>query len=136
MARIAGLELPDKDKVDYALTKIKGIGWSRSTEILKSVKIDSTKRLFDLSADDISKIVEKLEAYKIEGDLLRETRSNVQRLMAIGSYRGSRHSRGLPGRGQRTKSNARTRRGKRKTVGSFKKEVLATQTTTSSKEDK
>ncbi|KKQ95898.1 MAG: 30S ribosomal protein S13 [Candidatus Woesebacteria bacterium GW2011_GWB1_43_14] len=124
MARIAGVELPDKSRIDYALTKIKGVGWTRSRDILKSAKIDSARRLSELSTKEIANIASKLESYKIEGELLRETRSDIQRLFTTGSYRGVRHSRGLPVRGQRTRSNARTRRGKRKTVGSFRKEAL------------
>jgi len=130
MARIAGVELPDEAKVDYALTKIKGIGWSKSTEVLSALKINGKRKLSDLSTEEISRIASKLDKYRVEGDLLRKTKSDIQRLMATGSYRGIRHSRGLPTRGQRTKSNARTRRGKRKTVGSFKKDVLSKMTTT------
>lgn len=124
MARIAGVELEDKWKADYALTKIKGIGWALSSEILNSLKIDSSKRVSELSTDEIAKIASKMEDYPIEGELIRKARENVSRLKAVGSYRGIRHSRGLPVRGQRTRTNARTKRGKRKTVGAFKKEAL------------
>lgn len=125
MARISGVELQDKVRIDYALTKIKGIGWSLSKKILKSLNLDEGKRTMDLSADEIGKLTTKIEDYLIEGDLLRQVRSNVARLKTIGSYRGIRHVRGLPARGQRTRRNARTKRGKRKTVGAFKKEMLA-----------
>ncbi|RLC32882.1 30S ribosomal protein S13 [Candidatus Woesebacteria bacterium] len=125
MARIAGVELEDKLKVDYALTKIKGIGWALSIKILDSLKIDSSKRVSDLTSDDISKIVSKMDKYPIEGDLMRKVREDIARLRATGSYKGMRHARGLPARGQRTKTNARTKRGKRKTVGAFKKDVLS-----------
>lgn len=125
MARIAGVELEDKLKVDYALTRIKGIGWALSAKILSSLKIDSSKRISDLTSDDISKIVSKMDKYPIEGDLMRKVREDISRLKAIGSYRGMRHAKGLPARGQRTKTNARTKRGKRKTVGAFKKEALS-----------
>jgi small subunit ribosomal protein S13 len=125
MARIAGVELEDKLKVDYALTKIKGIGWALSTKILDSLKIDSSKRISDLTSDDISKIVTKMDKYPIEGDLMRKVREDIARLRATGSYKGTRHARGLPVRGQRTKTNARTKRGRRKTVGAFKKETLS-----------
>lgn len=128
MARIAGIDLQDNWKVDFALTKIKGLGWSLSKKILEATKVDQTKRVSELSADDISKITTKLEEFTIEGDLVREVRGNIQRLQAIGSYRGSRHSKNLPSRGQRTKTNGRTKRGKRKTVGAFKKEVLSKMT--------
>jgi len=86
---------------------------------------DSKKRVSELTSDDISKIGIELEKYQIEGDLIRLVRENIQRLQVIGSYRGLRHQRGLPSRGQRTRTNARTKRGKRKTVGAFKKEVLS-----------
>lgn len=125
MARIAGVELQDNWKVDYALTKIKGIGWSLSRTILDSAGIDKTKRVSDLASSDVSKITSKLEKYAVEGELLRQVRTNITRLRNTSSYRGIRHSRGLPSRGQRTRSNARTKRGKRKTVGAFKKDTLA-----------
>lgn len=127
MARIAGIELADNWKVDYALTRLKGIGWVLSKKLLSDIKIDMTKRLGELSTEDIAKISAKLEEYTIEGDLVRKVRGDIKRLQNIGTYRGLRHSRGLPVRGQRTKSNARTKRGKRKTVGAFKKEVLSKQ---------
>lgn len=125
MARIAGVELQDNWKVDYALTKIKGIGWSLSKKILASSPTSAGKRVHDLSSDEVAKLTAKLDDYLIEGDLLRQVRSNVARLKTIGSYRGVRHTRGLPARGQRTRRNARTKRGKRKTVGAFKKEMLS-----------
>ena len=125
MARIAGIEINDKWKVDYALTNIKGIGWSLSGTILDDLSIDKSKRISDLSTEEINKIAKKIESYPTEGELARQVRSNITRLVQIGSYRGIRHSRGLPSRGQRTKTNARTKRGKRKTVGAFKKEALA-----------
>ena len=125
MARISGIELQDKLRVDYALTRLKGIGWAKSTALLKENKINASTRLKDLTAEELSKIASSLEGHLVEGDLVRQIRENIQRLREIGSYRGVRHSRGLPVRGQRTKSNARTKRGKRKTVGAFKKEMLA-----------
>lgn len=127
MARISGIELNDNWKVDYALTNIKGIGWALSKKILEETKIGFEKRVSDLSKEETVKIVKQLEKYATEGELMRQIRNNVQRLQAIGSYRGVRHQRGLPVRGQRTKTNARTKRGKRKTVGSFKKEELVKQ---------
>ncbi len=125
MARIAGIDLQDSWRVGFALTKIKGIGWSRSDEIVSSLKLDPSLRVKDLSNEDLTRIAGKLEEYVVEGDLLRKVREDIQRLKSIGSYRGIRHTRGLPVRGQRTKSNARTKRGKRRTVGAFKKEALA-----------
>jgi len=125
MARIAGVELQDNWKVDYALTHIKGIGWSLTKSILDSLKIDTSKRVSDLTSGEISTIASSLEEYPIEGRLTRAVATNISRLKAINSYRGIRHARGLPVHGQRTRSNARTKRGKRKTVGAFKKEALA-----------
>lgn len=122
--RITGVELQDNWKIDYALTKIKGIGWSLSTDVLKTLKIDNTKRVSELTSSEVSKIASKVEEYPIEGDLTRQIRENLTRLKQTGSYRGIRHSRSLPVRGQRTKTNARTKRGKRRTVGAFKKEAL------------
>ena len=135
MARLAGIEMNDKWRLAYALTRINGIGWSLSDKIMAELKIDQSKRLSDVSADDFSNLTAALEKYSIEGDMVRQVRSDIQRLRDIGSYRGVRHSRGLPSRGQRTKTNARTKRGKRKTVGAFKKEVLATKTQVANKEE-
>lgn len=122
--RISGVELQDNWKIDYALTKIKGIGWSLSGEVLNALKIENTKRVSELTTKEVSKIASKMEEYPIEGDLTRQVRENLQRLKQTGTYRGVRHTRALPVRGQRTKTNARTKRGKRKTVGAFKKEAL------------
>jgi len=124
MARIAGIELQDNWKVDYALTKVKGIGWSLSENILKSLNVSNEKRVSDLSIKEISKLTSKISELATEGELTRNIRTNISRLKTIGSYRGDRHTRGLPARGQRTRTNARTKRGKRKTVGAFKKEAL------------
>jgi small subunit ribosomal protein S13 len=124
MARISGVVLQDNWKVDYALTKIKGIGWSSSDKVLDSLKIDKAKRVSDLSTDEVKKITSKIEGYKIEGELQRSVRENIARLKQTGTYRGIRHTRSLPVRGQRTKTNARTKRGKRRTVGAFKKDAL------------
>jgi small subunit ribosomal protein S13 len=134
MARIAGIELQDNDRVIYALTKIKGIGMPLSTKILKELSIGQEKKVKDLSGDELTKVTNMIEEYPIEGDLIRTVKSNIARLQRIGSYRGIRHTRGLPAKGQRTRHNARTKRGKRKTVGAFKKEALAKMTPT--KEEK
>lgn len=125
MARISGIELNDKWRIDYALTRIKGIGWSMSNKVLDALKFDKARRVKDLSPEEVNTITGKVEEFPTEGDLVRRVRANISRLQAIGSYRGGRHSKGLPVRGQRTKTNARTKRGKRKTVGAFKKEALA-----------
>jgi|SRR3989344_4290619 len=128
MARIAGVELQDKWKIDYALTRIKGLGWPLSKKILSGIKVDLSKRVSDLNPEELAKITAAIDKYDIEGELLRKVRANVQRLRTISAYRGVRHTRNLPARGQRTRSNARTKRGKRKTVGAFKKEALAKMT--------
>jgi small subunit ribosomal protein S13 len=128
MTRISGIDLQDGWKVDFALTKIKGLGWSLSKRIMSDAKIDTKKRVSELTTEEVSKIGVELEKYQIEGDLFRSVRENIQRLQIIGSFRGSRHTKGLPARGQRTRTNARTKRGKRKTVGAFKKEILSKMT--------
>jgi len=134
--RISGIDLQDGWKVDYALTKIKGLGWSLSKRIMKEASIDTKKRVSELTSDEVSKIGVELEKYQIEGDLFRSVRENVQRLQIIGSFRGSRHTKGLPARGQRTRTNARTKRGKRKTVGAFKKEILSKMTVAKNEKEK
>jgi small subunit ribosomal protein S13 len=125
MARIAGVDLQDNWKVDFALTKIRGIGWPLSKKVMTDAGVDFKKRVSELTNDEVTKITNELEKYEIEGDLVRSVRGNIQRLQVIGSYRGMRHARNLPVRGQRTRTNARTKRGKRKTVGAFKKEILS-----------
>jgi|SRR3989338_1069519 len=125
MARIAGVELQDNIRIDYALTQIRGIGWALSKEILSHLKISPEIRVGKLTPGELTKIAGKVDDYQIEGDLARFVKGNITRLQAINAYRGIRHSRGLPVRGQRTRTNARTKRGKRKTVGAFKKEALA-----------
>ncbi len=124
MARISGIELQDNWRVDYALTNIRGIGWSLSKKILEELKMDSSIRMKDIKRDEVAKIASKIDEYSTEGELARQVRGNINRLKQIGTYRGIRHTRGLPARGQRTKSNARTKRGKRRTVGAFRKEAL------------
>lgn len=128
MARIAGIELPENKKIDYSLTLIFGLGWPLSKKILASTGISADKRTGELSEDELAKLAKSIESYKVEGDLRREVKQNIQRLKDIGSYRGIRHNRNLPVRGQRTRTNARTKRGARKTVGAFKKEVLSKMT--------
>ena len=129
MARLAGVELQDNWRVIYALTNIKGIGWHLAKKIVDSLKIEDSRRVSDLTTEDLSSLAGALEKYPlIEGELIRNVKGNTQRLVQIGAYRGTRHHRNLPVRGQRTKTNARTKRGKRKTVGAFKKELLAKQT--------
>ena len=126
MARILGVVLPDDKRVEYALTLIYGIGWSQSTKIMDQLKIDKATRMKDLSEEQIKNIIGVIEkSFKVEGDLREEISESIKRLREIGSYRGIRHAMGLPVRGQRTKSNARTRKGKKKTVGALTKEAWA-----------
>ncbi len=125
MARIAGVDLPEQKRVDIGLTYIFGIGRSNVQKVLTDSKVDPGRRIKDLTEEEINKLQKSVEAFKVEGDLRQEIEQNVKRLEEIGSYRGLRHKKGLPVRGQRTKSNARTKRGKRKTVGTIRKEVVA-----------
>ncbi|MBI2039994.1 30S ribosomal protein S13 [Candidatus Microgenomates bacterium] len=125
MARIAGVDLPENKRVDIGLTYIFGIGRSNVLQIISSAKVDSSKRIKDLTEDEVNKLQKAVEQFKVEGDLRREIEQDIKRLEEIGSFRGLRHRRGLPVRGQRTRSNARTKRGKRKTVGTVRKEVMA-----------
>jgi small subunit ribosomal protein S13 len=123
--RLASVTIPDNKRVDIALTYIYGIGRSNVSPILKNSQVDGAKKAKDLTEDEIKKLTKILEKYKIEGDLRAEIAANVRRLKESGAYRGIRHSKGLPSRGQRTRSNARTKRGKRVTIGAIKKEVAA-----------
>lgn len=123
--RIAGVEVPDNERLEIGLTRFYGIGKKNVAELLKMTKLNANSRVKDLSRDDISNLMKSLENFKVEGDLKKEIRENIERLKAIKAYRGIRHIVGLPVRGQRTKSNARTRKGKKKTVGSLTKEAWA-----------
>lgn len=136
MARIAGVDLQDNWRIGYALTKIKGLGWTLSKKVIKDVGLDEKKKVSDLTAGEVAKVSAELEKYPLEGDLFRTVRANIRRLQVIGSYRGIRHTKNLPVRGQRTRTNARTKRGKRKTVGAFKKEILSKLQTDKVKEEK
>lgn len=117
MARIEGVDLPRNKRVEIGLTYIYGIGRSSSKKILEATGINPDTRVKDLTEAEIAKLREEIDKYQVEGDLRREVRANIKRLMDIGCYRGLRHRRGLPVRGQRTKTNARTRKGPKKTVG-------------------
>ena len=122
MARIVGIDLPPKKSVETALTYLFGIGRTLSQRILTQTNIDGKKRVKDLTDEEIAKITQIIQnTYKIEGDLRREITGNIKRLIDIGAYRGNRHKRGLPVRGQRTRTNARTRKGPRPRVGVRKK---------------
>ncbi len=121
MARIAGVDLPKNKRGEIALTYIFGVGRSRSREILTKAGVDFDKKVKDWDDHDIAEIRKAIADYKIEGALRSEIQMNIKRLMDIGSYRGIRHRLGLPLRGQKTKNNSRTRKGKRKTVANKKK---------------
>lgn len=122
MARLAGVDLPNEKRVEIGLTAIYGIGRPTALEILKKANVDPNIRVKDLSEEEVGAIRKVIEAeYEVEGELRREVSMNIKRLMEIGCYRGIRHRRGLPVRGQKTKTNARTRKGPKKTVGRKKK---------------
>ena len=121
MARIAGIDIPKQKRGVIALTYIFGIGRSRAKEILENAKVSEDTKVSDWSDDEIGRIREAAGSFTIEGELRSETQLNIKRLMDIGCYRGIRHRSGLPLRGQRTKNNSRTRKGKRKTVANKKK---------------
>ena len=122
MARIAGVDLPNEKRIEAGLTYIYGIGWATSKEILAKTGINPDTRVKDLTEEDAGKIRKVIENdYLVEGDLRRDVNLNIKRLMEIGCYRGIRHRRGLPVRGQKTKTNARTRKGPKKTVSRKKK---------------
>jgi small subunit ribosomal protein S13 len=121
MARIAGVDIPKQKRGAIALTYIFGVGKSRAQEILAKADVNEDTKVSDWTDDEIGRIRDVVSAYKIEGELRSETQLNIKRLMDIGCYRGIRHRSGLPLRGQRTKNNSRTRKGKRKTVANKKK---------------
>ena len=116
--RILGITIPEEKRLEIGLTALFGVGRSRAHEILKKSKIEFSKKPKDLSTDDENKIRKMAEEYKLEGDLKRGISGNIKRLIDIKTYRGSRHSKKLPSRGQRTRTNARTLRGTKKTMGS------------------
>lgn len=118
MPKILGIDIPGKKKIEYSLRYIYGIGLSRAQDIVRRAQVNPAKRADELTADELTRITAMLqEGYVLEGDLRREVTQNIRRLISIGSYRGIRHRKGLPVRGQRTHTNARTRKGVRKTVG-------------------
>jgi small subunit ribosomal protein S13 len=123
MARIAGINIPLNKRAEVGLTYIYGIGRSTSNEILKETGVDRDRRIGDLTDDEVVKLREAVESHSVEGDLRRDRSQNVKRLQEIGSYRGLRHRRGLPVRGQRTKTNARTRKGPRRMQVAGKKKA-------------
>ncbi|TCT21102.1 SSU ribosomal protein S13P [Melghiribacillus thermohalophilus] len=121
MARIAGVDIPREKRVVISLTYIYGIGKARAQQILKDAGVSEDTRVRDLTEDELSRIRKEVDKYTVEGDLRREISLNIKRLIEIGSYRGIRHRRGLPVRGQNTKNNSRTRKGPRRTVANKKK---------------
>ncbi|MBP8591156.1 30S ribosomal protein S13 [Candidatus Shapirobacteria bacterium] len=125
MPRIAGINIPEQEKIDLSLTRIYGIGPGNVLTILEKAGVSPQKRAHDLNGEEIASINQVLSGLKIEGDLRGEVNANIERLKRIGCYRGRRHLANLPVRGQRTRSNARTKRGKRMTIGALKKEALA-----------
>jgi small subunit ribosomal protein S13 len=126
MARISGVDIPNEKRIDIALTHIYGIGRVNVASVLTQAKIDGSRRVHSLTDEEVNKINKIIEkSFVVEGDLRRQVSGNIKRLKDIGSYRGKRHSMKLPARGQRTRSNARTKRGKRSTVGAMKKQDRA-----------
>jgi len=121
MARIAGINIPPQQHSEIGLTAIFGVGRSRARKICEACGVDYSKKIKDLTDAELEKLRDEVAKYTIEGDLRRETTMNIKRLMDIGCYRGFRHRRGLPVRGQRTRTNARTRKGPRKAAASLKK---------------
>lgn len=124
--RISGITIPDNKHLEYSLTAVYGVGISRARAILDELKIARTKKATDLSTDDENAIREKVESFTIEGELKRSVSANIKRLKDIQSYRGSRHAKRLPARGQRTKTNARTLKGVKKTMGSGRRKLEKT----------
>lgn len=123
MPRIAGIDMDNNKRVDMALTRLYGVGRKNVVGILDKSTVEAGKRVKDLTEEEINKIQKAIDEIKVEGDLRAEVHGNIQALKQIGSYRGMRHSKNLPVRGQRTRSNARTKRGKRQTIGAIKKEL-------------
>lgn len=121
MARIEGVDLPREKRIEIALTYIYGIGLPTSQKILQAVGLNPDTRVRDLTEEEVSQLRDEINQYTVEGELRREVRADIKRLMDIGCYRGIRHRRGLPCRGQRTRTNARTRKGPRRTVGAKRK---------------
>ena len=120
MPRLLGVDVPGKKRVEYSLRYIYGIGPARARQIVEETRIDPAKRADDLTPEELRSLVTAMQKYRVEGDLRREVAQNIRRLVSIGCYRGVRHRRGLPVRGQRTSTNARTRKGPRRTVGAVR----------------
>ena len=125
MPRIAGTDIPEKKRIDIALSYVYGLGRTNVKAVLVQAQVDPAKRTHELTTEELARVQKTVETIKVEGDLRKEISQNIARLKEIGSYRGQRHAKGLPTRGQRTRTNARTKRGKRMTIGALKKEVMA-----------
>ncbi len=137
MARIAGVDLPSEKRLDIALTYLYGIGRTNVMPILKTTGLEASRRVKTLTDEEVNRIAKVIEKqYVVEGDLRKRVSDTIKRLMEIKSYRGSRHAKKLPARGQRTRSNARTKRGKRVTIGALKKEDRVKTETTKTEEKK
>ena len=136
MPRIIGVNIPDQEKIDLALTRIYGIGQSNVRLVLAKSKVSAGKRAKDLTEEETASLNKVLGDMKIEGDLREEIRGNIERLKQTGTYRGRRHNANLPARGQRTRTNARTKRGSRQTVGALKKETFTKLEEQTKKEEK
>ncbi|MBI4129947.1 30S ribosomal protein S13 [Candidatus Roizmanbacteria bacterium] len=123
MIRLSGVDLPEQQLIQFAMTSLFGIGRNNAKVVLRKAEVEAGKRVKELTEEEVARIQQVLDKeFVVEGDLRRVIAENIGRLKTIGAYRGTRHSKGLPARGQRTRSNARTKRGKRKTVGAMKKE--------------
>ena len=120
MPRLLGVDIPGRKRIEYALRYIHGIGATRARALVAEAKLDPAKKADDLTPEELRSVLAVLQEYRVEGDLRREVSQNIRRLISIGSYRGLRHRRGLPVRGQRTSTNARTRKGPRRTVGAVR----------------
>jgi small subunit ribosomal protein S13 len=122
MPRVLGVDIPGKKRIEYSLCYIHGIGLARAREIVAKARVEPAKKADDLTPEELRSLLGVIQGggYRVEGDLRREVTQNIRRLISIGSYRGSRHRKGLPVRGQRTSTNARTRKGPRRTVGAIR----------------
>jgi small subunit ribosomal protein S13 len=136
MARIAGIKLPEEKRAEIGLTAIYGIGRKNVLDILKQAKVDPAKKVADLTAQEVTRLAKTIDKIPVEGGLRKQVGESIKRLQVTGTYRGIRHGKGLPVRGQRTRSNARTKRGKRKTIGAMKKDDRSRLETTKGREEK
>ena len=123
MPRLSGVDIPNEKRIDMSLTYLYGIGRTNVYPLLEQAKIKADRRASTLTSEEVSRLQKIIDNMKVEGDLRKDVSQNISRLKEIGSFRGSRHTKGLPARGQRTRSNARTKRGKRVTIGALKKKL-------------